>query len=154
MLDHYKHSFETRTGPAGRPRTRPTRAWDRSGSMKKPAWELARRKPVDPTGQPGTRPTRVNLVETRLIFHAFSLQLCRSIDRCRRLEVIPCSAYAILTIEQQNREHKKTIREIICIKPISSIFKVQSYIIISCDSRRRAEEQKTSRQPIPVQICE
>ena len=26
------HSFETRTGPAGRPGTRPTRAWDRSGS--------------------------------------------------------------------------------------------------------------------------
>jgi hypothetical protein len=24
--------FEIRTGPAGRPETRPTRAWDRSGS--------------------------------------------------------------------------------------------------------------------------
>jgi hypothetical protein len=70
------------------------------------------------------------------------------------VEVIPCSAYAILTIEQQKKENKKTIREILCIKLISSIFKVQSYITISCDSRRRAEEQKTSRQPIPVQICE
>jgi hypothetical protein len=70
------------------------------------------------------------------------------------VEVIPCSAYAILTIEQKKRENKKTIREILCIKPISSIFKVQSYITISYDSRRRADEQKTSRQPIPVQICE
>jgi hypothetical protein len=26
------HSFKTQTGPAGRPGTRPTRAWDRSGS--------------------------------------------------------------------------------------------------------------------------
>ena len=34
-------SFKTRTGPAGRPGTRPTRAWDRSGWRQKPAWELA-----------------------------------------------------------------------------------------------------------------
>jgi hypothetical protein len=51
------------------------------------------------------------------------------------------------------KENKKTIREILCIKPISSIFKVQSYITISCDLGRKAEEKKTSRQPIPVQIC-
>jgi len=40
-LDTSKHSFETQTGPAGRPGTRPTWAWDRSGSKQKPAWELA-----------------------------------------------------------------------------------------------------------------
>jgi hypothetical protein len=50
------------------------------------------------------------------------------------VDVITYSAYAILTIEQQKRENKKIIREIFCIKPISSIFKVQSYITISCDS--------------------
>jgi hypothetical protein len=27
----YNQCFKTRTGPAGRPGTRPTRAWDRSG---------------------------------------------------------------------------------------------------------------------------
>jgi hypothetical protein len=83
-----------------------------------------------------------------MLFH------CSFVEVPTDVEVIPYSAYAILTIEQQKREHKKTITEILCIKPISSIFKVQSYIIISCDSRRRAEEQKTSRQPMPVQICE
>ena len=50
------HSFKTRTGPAGRPGTRPTRAWDRSGWRQKP-------------GRPGqTRSTRSNPGETRLIF--------------------------------------------------------------------------------------
>jgi len=44
-----KHSFETRTGPAGRPGTR---AWDRSGFKQKPAWELAWQNPADP-GKPG-----------------------------------------------------------------------------------------------------
>ena len=38
----------------GRPETRPTRAWDRSGWKQKPAWELARENPVDPgLGPPG-----------------------------------------------------------------------------------------------------
>ena len=41
-------SFKTRTGLAGRLGTRPTRAWDRSRWRQKPAWELARRNPVDP----------------------------------------------------------------------------------------------------------
>ena len=53
----FNQSFKTRTGPAGWPGTRPTRAWDRSGWRQKPAWELARRNPVDPgpgpLGQPG-----------------------------------------------------------------------------------------------------
>ena len=56
--------FKTRTGPAGRPGTRPTRAWWRQ----KPARELARWNPVDPEGRPGTRTTRSNPVETRSIF--------------------------------------------------------------------------------------
>ena len=49
------HSFETRTGPAGRPGTRPTRAWNRSGWRPKPARELARStRWVDPgPGPPG-----------------------------------------------------------------------------------------------------
>jgi hypothetical protein len=95
------HSFETRTGPAGWPGTRPTRAWDRSGSKKKLVWKLAWWNPVDPAGQPRTRSTRVNPAETWLIFYAFSLQLVEvPID----VEVIPCSAYALLTIEQQKRE--------------------------------------------------
>ena len=37
--------FKTRTGPAGRPGTRPTGAWDRSGWRPKPAWESARPDP-------------------------------------------------------------------------------------------------------------
>ena len=46
--------FKTRTGPAGRPGTRPTRAWDRSEWRQKPARELARENPVDPgPGPPG-----------------------------------------------------------------------------------------------------
>jgi len=90
------HSFETRTGPTGRPGTRPTRAWDQSGSKQKPAWELARRNSVDPASRPGTRPTQVNPAETQLIFHVFSLQL---VEAPTDVEVIPCSAYAILTIE-------------------------------------------------------
>jgi hypothetical protein len=49
----------------------------------------------------GTRPTQVNPAETRLIFHAFSLQL---VEVPTDVEVIPCSAYALLTIEQQKRE--------------------------------------------------
>ena len=68
MLVTLKHSFKTRTGPAGRPGTRPTRAWDRSGWRQKPARELTRRNPVDPEGRPGTRSTRSNPGETRSIF--------------------------------------------------------------------------------------
>ena len=57
----------------------------------------------NPSGSwPGeTRSTRVNPAETRLIFHAFSLQL---VEVPTDAEVISCSAYALLTIEQQKRE--------------------------------------------------
>jgi len=48
-------SFKTWTDLVGRPGTRPTWAWDRSGWRQKPAWELARQNPVDPAGRPGTR---------------------------------------------------------------------------------------------------
>jgi hypothetical protein len=49
-----KQCFKTRTGPAGQPGTRPTRAWNRSGLRQKPARELARENPVDPEpGPPG-----------------------------------------------------------------------------------------------------
>jgi hypothetical protein len=51
-LDYFDYSFEIRTGPAGRPWTRLTRVWDRSGSEQQPAWELARRNPAD-LGKPG-----------------------------------------------------------------------------------------------------
>ena len=61
-------SFKIRTGLAGQPRTRSTRAWNQSGWRQKPAWKLARRNPVDPAGQPGTRSTRSNPGETRLIY--------------------------------------------------------------------------------------
>jgi hypothetical protein len=45
-IEQVNRSFKTRTGPMGRPGTRPTRAWDRSGWRQKPAWELARRNPT------------------------------------------------------------------------------------------------------------
>jgi hypothetical protein len=64
----FKQSFKTRTGSAGRPGTRPTRAWDRSGWRQKLVWELARWNPVNPAGRPGTRSTRSNPGETRSIF--------------------------------------------------------------------------------------
>ena len=60
--------FKTWTGPAGRPGTRPTRAWDRSGWRQKPARELTWQNPIDPEGRPGTRSTRSNPGETRSIF--------------------------------------------------------------------------------------
>ena len=44
----FTQCFKTRTGPAGRPGTRPTQAWDWSGLRQKPARELARENPVDP----------------------------------------------------------------------------------------------------------
>ena len=53
------HSFKTRTDPTGRPGTRPTRAWNRSGWRPKPGWELARPDPVK------TRP------QTRWLFFLF-----------------------------------------------------------------------------------
>jgi len=72
--------FKTRTGPAGRPGTRPTRAWDRSGWRQKPARELARWNPVDPAGRPGTRATRVNPAETRRVFFIY---IYRDMERRR-----------------------------------------------------------------------
>jgi len=45
-IEQVNRSFKTRTGSTGRPGTRPTRAWDRSGWRQKPAWELARRNPT------------------------------------------------------------------------------------------------------------
>jgi hypothetical protein len=70
------NSFETRTGPVGRPGTRPTRAWNRSEFKQKPAWKLARQNPVDPAGQPGTR---VNPAETWPSF----FYICINIKRRR-----------------------------------------------------------------------
>jgi len=70
-VKYVKHSFKTRTGPAGRPGTRPTRAWDRSGWRQKPARELTRWNPVDPEGRPGTRSTRSTRVRPGLFFLAW-----------------------------------------------------------------------------------
>jgi len=74
--------FETRTGPAGRPGTRPTRAWDRSGSKQKPVWELARWNPVDPAGRPGTWATRANPAETRPPFFIYTKTSNDEDERC------------------------------------------------------------------------
>jgi hypothetical protein len=62
MQHRWIQCFETRTGPAGRPGTRLTRAWDRSGSKQKPVWELARWNPVDPAGRPGQTRLRPDLL--------------------------------------------------------------------------------------------
>ena len=97
------HSFETRTGPAGRP-----------GHETGPG--LSKNPPGSWPGRPGTRQTRVNPVVTRLFFMLFH---CSIVEVPTDVEVIPYSAYAILTIEQQKREQKKTITEILCIKLIS-----------------------------------
>ena len=56
------HSFETRPGPAGRPRTWPTRGWNRTGLKKKQGKE-----------KPGmTRLTRQDLVANPLTFVFFT----------------------------------------------------------------------------------
>ena len=55
---HLKQCFKTRTGPTGRPGTRPTRTRDQSKWRQKPVWKLARENLVNPAGRPGTRSTR------------------------------------------------------------------------------------------------
>jgi len=57
LWSKYSQSFKTRISPAGWPATR---AWDRFGWRKKPAWKLARRNSIDPgldlPGQTRVRP--------------------------------------------------------------------------------------------------
>ena len=62
--------------------------------------DLGPGRPGHGTG-PGLRKNSSGTRPTRLIFHAFSLQL---VEVPTDVEVIPCSAYALLTIEQQKRE--------------------------------------------------
>ena len=71
LFIYLTHSFKTRTGPAGRPETRPTQAWNRSGWRPKPGWELTRPDPGDPVGWPGTRLTRQDPTSNPLTFIFF-----------------------------------------------------------------------------------
>jgi len=67
------HSFETRTGPAGWPGTR---AWDRSRSKQKPAWELAGRNPAYPSN-PGWDPTYFFFICIEVKRRKWTMHWCR-----------------------------------------------------------------------------